>query len=146
MREANGTEQRTRGKSLAPRCCKHPGPWHSFQRKERRMNATESPAPRQRKPRPKPARHVSLRIAPEGKAPGIVRITVGRETMDYFVSRVPSDFGTGFLLEKIDVDNPASYHVNLDGDKKTCDCKGHARWSRCKHADGLAALVAAGRL
>ena len=42
--------------------------------------------------------------------------------------------------------NGETYHVNLDGDKRTCECKGFLKWNHCKHADGLAALIAAGRL
>jgi hypothetical protein len=60
---------------------------------------------------------------------------------------VTADFGRGFLVEKIDTAaQTAAYHVNLDGDKRTCECKGHLRHGHCKHADGLAALIAAGRL
>jgi hypothetical protein len=42
----------------------------------------------------------------------------------------------------------AAYEVCLsaDGTADACDCKGFARWSHCKHRDGLAALVKAGRL
>src|SRR6516225_4015227 len=100
-----------------------------------------------RKPRPKPARSIRLAVPPnaEGRN-GILVITVGKQTDQYFVSRVPSDFGRGFCLEKIgDAENTA-YHVNLSAERNTCECKGWCRWQHCKHADGLAALVAAGRL
>jgi hypothetical protein len=36
--------------------------------------------------------------------------------------------------------------VNLSAERITCECKGWCRCQRCKHADGLAALVAARRL
>jgi hypothetical protein len=76
-----------------------------------------------------------------------VRITVGKEQADYFVTELPADFGRGFKVEKMgpDADGNA-YHVNLDGASKTCECQGFNRWHRCRHTDGLAALVAAGRL
>jgi hypothetical protein len=112
------------------------------------MDAT-IPAPvRQRKPRPKPARFVCLRVKPQGLAAGLVRIRVGDEAADYSLTELAADFGRGFQLHKLgDAEaEPTVYYVNLDGDSKTCECKGFCRWSRCKHADGLAALVAAGRL
>ena len=111
------------------------------------METTQTATARQRKPRSKPARHVSLVVRPSGGKPGLVRITVGKEATDYLLTAIPADYGRGFLLEKAGIDGePAAYHVNLDGDKRTCDCKGCTRWGCCKHADGLAALVAAGRL
>lgn len=112
------------------------------------MSTTTATAPaRQRKPRPKPARFVRLCMKPFEGNPGIVRITVGKEQADYFLTELPADFGRGFLVEKVGSDaTECKYHVNIDGDKRSCECKGFGRWHRCKHADGLAALIAAGRL
>jgi hypothetical protein len=76
---------------------------------------------------------------------GIVRITVGKTGTDYFVQRIPSDFGTAFRLTKV-LDEHDSYAVNLDGDQRTCECKGNQRHGHCKHGDGLAALLQAGRI
>src|SRR5437588_6078583 len=112
--------------------------------KERKMNATATAPVRQRKPRPKPERRVRLCVRPQGDAPGVVRIRVGTEQADYFLTLLAVDFGRGFKVEKIG--HADAYHVNIDGDRKTCDCKGHTRHSHCKHSDGLAALIAAGRL
>jgi hypothetical protein len=77
---------------------------------------------------------------------GLLRITVGKDTADYFLARIPADFGTAFKLEKVGEEDATPYHVNLNGPQSTCECKGFTRWNRCKHKDGLAALVAAGRL
>jgi hypothetical protein len=112
------------------------------------MSTTTGTAPtRQRKPRPKPARFVRLCIKPEGTAPGIVRLTVGKQGADYFLTAIPADFGRGFLVEKMGIDRDAArYAVNIDGDRRTCECQGFARHGHCKHADGIAALLAAGRL
>ena len=49
-------------------------------------------------------------------------------------------------MEKVGFDADSVYAVNIDGDKRTCECDGFNRWQHCKHADGLAALIAAGRL
>jgi hypothetical protein len=108
---------------------------------------TATARPRQRKPRQKPARFIRLCVKPDGQAPGVVRITVGKEQTDYLLAPIPADFGRGFEIRKIGLEADGEvYHVNLDGDKGTCDCKGFGRWNHCKHADGLAALIAAGRL
>jgi len=107
---------------------------------------TETTAPRQRKPRPKPARSIRLCVRPTAENVGVVRITVGKEAADYLLTEVPADFGRGFLLEKVCFDAPAAYHVNIDADRRTCECLGYLKHSHCKHSDGLAALVAAGRL
>ncbi len=107
---------------------------------------TRTPA-RQRKPRPKPERHIRLCVRPDNQAPGVLKIRVGKQQTLYFLSEVPSDFGRGFRLEKFGVMGPETYHVHLATDgRPTCECKGFLRWGRCKHADGLAALKRAGRL
>ena len=111
------------------------------------MNATQTARPRQRKPRPKPTRYVRLVIQPGADSLGVVRLTVGGKSADYLLTPLAADFGRGFQVEKIGLEgNGEVYHVNLDGDKKTCECEGFLKWGHCKHADGLAALIAAGKL
>ncbi len=111
------------------------------------MDTTTQTAPtRQRRPRTMPQRFVRLCIRPEGTAPGIVRLTVGSEGADYFLTELPADFGRGFTLEKVGIDAAGRYAANIDGDSRTCECKGHLRHGHCKHADGIAALIAAGKL
>jgi hypothetical protein len=109
-------------------------------------NAIATRASRQqRKPRAKPARSIRLRIAPSPISAGVVRIAVGHAAQDYLLTEVQGvSFGCGFLVEKIG--HEESYHVNIDGDKRTCECEGYLSHSHCKHADGLAALVAADRI
>ncbi len=111
------------------------------------MNATATAAARQRKPRPKPARSIRLALQPFGGNPGVVQITVGKDRADYFLTEIPADFGRGFKVEKMGDDAEGSaYHVNIDGDNRTCECKGFSRWHHCRHSDGLAALVKAGQV
>jgi hypothetical protein len=31
--------------------------------------------------------------------------------------------------------------VNIDGDRKTYECKGYLKWGHCKHSAGVAALI-----
>jgi hypothetical protein len=105
------------------------------------MQATALKATRQRKPKKKVARFIRaiLPLNAEGKN-GVIRIVVGKMIEEYTVSRIASDFGTGFQLDKIGWDE-TNYHVNLDGKSSTCDCKGHLQHGHCKHCDGLQALV-----
>jgi hypothetical protein len=111
------------------------------------MNATTTAPARQRKPRAKPARSIRLAVRPEFNGLGIVQIAVGKEQADYFLTLIPAEFGKGFKVEKIGLHaNDPAYHVNIDGDKRSCECKGFLRHGHCKHADGLAELVAACQL
>ena len=102
-----------------------------------------------RKPRPKPARHIQLVIPPAGGT-GVVRITVGKASTDYALRAILSQLsGRAFELAKVGPDADGEvYHVLLTGHANydTCTCPGYAAYSHCKHRDGLAALVAAGRL
>ncbi len=108
---------------------------------------TATARPRQRKPRQKPARFVRLVVPPDGIGVGVVRLTVGGKSGEYLLFPAAADFGRGFRVEKIGLEARGEvYHVNLDGDKRTCECKGFLKWGHCKHADGLAALIAAGKL
>jgi hypothetical protein len=72
----------------------------------------------------------------------------GRQPVrDYFLTPMPADFGRAFKVEKVGLTvNDPPYHVNIDRGKRSCECKGFLRHGHCKHADGLAALIAAGRL
>jgi hypothetical protein len=108
------------------------------------MNINAPSTPRQRKRRVKPARFICLRLKPHGLNSGVVEITVGKEKTEYLLAELAADYGRGFELEKIGSDE--AYQVNIDTDKRRCNCKGHERWGHCKHADGWAALIAAGRL
>jgi hypothetical protein len=105
---------------------------------------TATVSTRQRKPRSRPARSIRLCVRPHEQGSGVVRIAVGGKEADYFLTELAADFGRGFLLEKIGAEE--SYHVNVDADRKTCECKGYLRHSHCKHGDGLAALIAVGQL
>jgi hypothetical protein len=112
------------------------------------MSTTTATAPaRQRKPRPKPQRFVRLMVSPAVDGTGVVRLTVAKKADDYFLTPIPADFGRGFKVEKVGLDcRESAYAVNLDGEKRSCECKGYLRHGHCKHSDGLAALVAAGKL
>jgi hypothetical protein len=107
------------------------------------MNATPTLPTRQRKPRAKPARSIRLCVKPDGKSPGVVNIRVGKEAADYFLTELPADFGRGFKVEKIGLDcRESAYAVNVDSERRSCECKGYLHHGHCRHVDGLAALIA----
>lgn len=117
------------------------------------MNAITTNAPKQRKPRAKPARSIRILEQPSEDTCGwcAVALTVGKQTDTYLLHTVPCEFGNGaigFEVEKLDANfNPAeTYHVLLNGEESTCDCRGFERWSHCKHKDGLETLVKLGKL
>ena len=51
--------------------------------------------------RVKPVRTIRLTLKPFDGNPGVVRITVGKETADYLLTEIPADFGRGFKVEKM---------------------------------------------
>ena len=97
--------------------------------------------------RVKPARTVKLLLPPAAGQTGamLIRQDGGMDT--YFLNLIPADFSLGLGVEKIDTLNGnRRYHVNLNGDASTCECKGFLRWGHCRHVESLLALQAAGRL
>jgi hypothetical protein len=107
------------------------------------------------KSRPKWPRFIALETPfnAEGRN-GVLRITEVRGKRQpkpfeerYAVSRVPSDYGQGFLVEKLGEDAEESkYHVILNAEQHSCECRGFLGYGHCKHVDGLAALDKAGKL
>jgi hypothetical protein len=74
--------------------------------------------PRQRKPRPKPARSIRVLEQPGPDTDGwaAIAITVGKQTDTYLLHTIPTDFGAGalgFEVEKLDADLATieTYHV-----------------------------------
>jgi hypothetical protein len=97
--------------------------------------------------RVKPGRTIRLMLAIGEQSPGVVRITVGKLAVDYFLTRLPSDFGRGYRLEKFWHCGDEAYAVLLAHDgSHSCECKGHLSHGRCKHVSALLALRSAGRL
>jgi hypothetical protein len=94
----------------------------------------------------KVVRTVRFGLAPFEGNPGIIDITVNGKTTCYFVRNVPTDFGRGFELEKFGTQGGEIYHVLLEEDGRSCDCKGALKWGHCKHADSVLKLVQLGKL
>ena len=89
----------------------------------------------------------SVRILARPDADGrhaVLAITVQGKTTEYLVDRVVSDWGRCYAVANLT--NGNHYSVMLEEDGRTCDCKGFCRWGHCRHADGILALVKAGRI
>jgi hypothetical protein len=80
----------------------------------------------------------------------VLTLTVGAKSTHYYLSRVPSDFGIAYRLEKFGIEGADVYNVLLAADgNHVCECLGHLKHghkTRCKHVASLLALRAAGRL
>jgi hypothetical protein len=110
--------------------------------------ATRPARAKTRKPR-KVVRTVRFGLAPFGDNPGVIEITVDGKTASYFLRRVPSDFGEAFSLEKFTSqgnEEQEVYHVLLEQDGFTCECKGFLRWGHCKHVGAILKLKELGKL
>lgn len=91
----------------------------------------------------KPARSVRL-FKKESKYFGI-EIKVKGHASCYVCQEIPAYAGRGFQLEKIGSEEV--YHVlAANGQDGRCDCIGHEAHGRCKHLDGLRALIGAGKI
>jgi hypothetical protein len=66
---------------------------------------------------------------------------------DYWLSRIPADFGQGFYLEKVGPEAEESrYHVLLAEEGASCECRGYLAHDHCRHVEALLSLRAAGEL
>jgi hypothetical protein len=68
------------------------------------------------------------------------------EDQHYYLKALASDWGRAFELTHLEADGGETYHVNLDRDNPTCDCKGFVRHDHCKHVESLVALHLRGKL
>jgi hypothetical protein len=95
-------------------------------------------------------RTIRLVVREEGSTPGVVRIEANRKTALYSFREIPNELGVGraFLIREISPSEEGTeqYQCIATEDEQTCSCKGHQRFGRCKHSDGLAALVIGGRI
>jgi hypothetical protein len=93
-------------------------------------------------------RTIRVTVPPSDVNPACV-VTIrderGKDT-DYHVCPIPSDFGTAYEVTKMFEADDAVYHVNLDGQRSSCDCLGFTHHGHCKHVSGLTALRRAGKL
>jgi len=76
----------------------------------------------------------------------------GRATEDrYIATETRGGFGRKFSVAKLGEGAVVveTYHVGLgegDGHTDVCSCPGNRGWGRCRHCDGIKALLGAGKL
>jgi hypothetical protein len=78
----------------------------------------------------------------------VLWLTTDRLTVAYRLTKLPSDFGHAYRLDKADQGDgqPETYDVLLDGERSSCECKGFLRWHHCKHVESLTTLRQLGRV
>jgi hypothetical protein len=93
----------------------------------------------------------SMRLTTIGTS-DVLWLTVGKLTTAYKLTRLPSDFGAAYRLDKADQGDgqPESYDVCLlDGGRSICGCKGHLQHGHktvCKHIAACALLHKQGKI
>jgi hypothetical protein len=110
-------------------------------------------------PRAKASRAVECRVLRQvrlvraggpGQPWSAVEITTGKETALYAVKAIRSEIGgRAFELVKqgeVEDGEGGWYHVLVDDENTTCDCKGFLRWAHCKHEWACSRLAGRGLL
>lgn len=93
-------------------------------------------------PRTTPARFA--RYLPEA---GQLHLTVDGRPFDYWLAEVASPHGRGFRLSRFRSQGGEVHDCFLSADGgHHCDCVDHRGHDRCRHAEALAAVIAAGKL
>ena len=82
---------------------------------------------------------------------GFLSIAEGKKEDRYEIAEIASDFGRGFRVQKFavvegEIRREEAYHVNLDGDGDTCECKGNLRFGYCRHVEAMKTLVRCGKI
>jgi hypothetical protein len=91
-----------------------------------------------------PANPRTIRLVrhPRHDGIGIFVITIGSSSQYYVFREIRCDIGgRGFAVHRLGLGS--LYHVRV-GKKVdcSCECLGYLRWTRCKHIQGLRALIA----
>ena len=90
-------------------------------------------------------RVIRLLRRPDDAGVGVLCITNERGTQHYVFKEIRCDIGgRGFAVHRLGL--AQLYHVRIDGRDSTCECKGFLSRGRCKHVQGLTALIGHGLL
>ncbi len=88
-----------------------------------------------------PARHVRLLRAPTESDVGLLALTAAGKTAFYVFREIPCTIGgRGFHMHRLGL-GPV-YHVRVGARQQcSCECLGFYRHGKCKHIQGLLALI-----
>jgi hypothetical protein len=82
-------------------------------------------------------------------AAGRIVITIGKDSDEYTLTEFPvggpAFDGRAFRVEKFAGETYGVF-LSQSGQDDLCECRGFARWSHCKHRDGLRCLLHRGKL
>lgn len=90
-----------------------------------------------------PRRTIRLEQAPDSRGVGVFSISEKSKQHWYAYREIPSEIGgRGFIVHKLGF---APAYCVLVGEPRecTCECLGFYAHNRCKHIDGLTALIRA---
>jgi hypothetical protein len=88
-------------------------------------------------------RSIRLEYAPDDRGVGVFSITQGDSKHWYTFREIPCEIGgRGFIVHKLGLGDVYCVRVGLPEDC-SCECLGFYRHGRCKHIDGLRALLRA---
>ncbi|MBM3995533.1 MAG: hypothetical protein FJ303_15465 [Planctomycetes bacterium] len=90
--------------------------------------------------------YIRLLRRPKADGVGIFAITKKNRTNFYVFKEVPCDIGgRGFAVHRLGLAD--LYHVRIGtSSESTCECMGFLSRGRCKHIQGLAALIGHGMI
>lgn len=91
--------------------------------------------------KPKPPRVIRLIQPPDPSGVGLFAISMKDRAQYYVFKEIPCEIGgRAFAVHRMGLANV--YHVRVGSPTDTsCECMGFLRHGRCKHIQGLAALI-----
>jgi hypothetical protein len=91
-------------------------------------------------------RSIRLTHPPDDRGVGVFTITLAGRMHWYTFREIPCEIGgRGFIVHKLGLGDVYCVRVGQPDDC-SCECLGYYRHQRCKHVEGLRALVHAGLL
>jgi hypothetical protein len=91
-------------------------------------------------------RSICLVRPPSSDGVGVFSVRINHTTFFYTLREIPCDIGgRGFVVHRLGLGN--LYHVRIgEPEECSCECLGFLAHGRCKHIQGLLALVRTGKL
>ena len=95
-------------------------------------------------PAQKSSKHNCIKWTPTTPGQGVITIHTARNTTEYHVQSIPSDFaGKAFILSKLDGSERYAVLCGAKGEHDRCDCAGHCYRPNqpCKHISACRAIL-----